>query len=151
MITTELRIGNLVKSSHIHEGKTKQIIKIDATDEPHVVFYSGSVVGDYVKELEGILLTPEILEAAGFENLGLYNELNELQGSCFASMYKRMDEDKERQRIIIIPYPKEESAYAFGVENIENDFRVAISKIKYFHQLQNAFYIITNTELKLTK
>jgi len=145
----------MIKPEEIHKGNllmweddSKEIIKVTG-------FYEDEVVGDVVKfkgggaqldEFVGITLTEEILIKAGFENWGnaYVNEYefyhryvlhNEIEGSSnfevhlIHSRYGGMEET--------------EIAYA-----IDSD-RQYIHCTDYLHNLQNAFYQTSGTELNI--
>jgi hypothetical protein len=135
MITAqELRIGNWV-TGEFHNGKRpSQIFRIDETDN--------------CEGIEGIPLTPEILERARFEKKLLGD------ATCYSLPYSRhrLTGDKE-QEIILVDYglvdDKLERTFAFAIHEFDRDIQFGISTVKYLHELQNGFHFLCGTELDI--
>jgi len=140
MKVTELRVGNLVKSNnpiYRHEwlGKTLAILEIKdesvsviAVDELPCAF----VGGQFLKYIEPIELTPEILIKVGF------TERSNSQGTYYHIKHKEF------------------GGYAYDLEKkyISTYYPAACNgfcslDIEYLHQLQNLYFALTGEELTL--
>ncbi len=151
----ELRIGNIVKAENevLHMTTFAQIKSISEKEVKWVSVYSKADAGyeqdDTLIDIEAWELTPELLEKCGFENVGFF-EKDIRTSDCWATEYIRPEENSARQRIIILPYQLGRVDYLLGVENARNDFRIGITAIESLHHLQNAYYVLTQTELQIT-
>lgn len=120
----ELRIGNLVIAKNIFNGNQMTVDGIGLT-----VFFKGMHVGEYVKDIEGIDLTPEWLERCGFE----YAE-------GFADDYT-----KQPITLYNNPFKKGWTIENLFGHQITEDLLV----VEYVHQLQNLFFALTGKELNI--
>lgn len=128
--SNELRIGNWVNQrNRKHVGKSLYPFEIRVQD---LKYLEGKT--SFKERVEGIPLSPEILEKCGFKDIwGGITEQNLLLtedifiSKDFSIRYSYWDGDDERG----------------GIEYKE------IVKIKYLHQLQNLYFALTGGELKI--
>jgi hypothetical protein len=126
MKANELRIGNWVNTFET-ESKIvpERITEIICTDEIHLV--NNCRLEFYLP----ILLTPEILEKAGFTKQ--YDKFVIKDSDGHDLEFEGIDEDG-----ILQPYP-----YYTGANISEK------AKPKYLHQLQNLYFALTGEELSI--
>jgi len=134
MQANELRIGNIVNHKGVHMVITTNAI---------LAIFNGD------NNYSPIFLTTDIFEKCGFENLGLYGDGDNRISDCWVLPYLRPEENEARQRIIIVPHPSDKDTYTLGVDNEANNFKIAITWIKYLHEFQNAFRLFTKTEITI--
>ncbi len=126
---SELRIGNLVQSSPIHENKLKRIKHIHTQHEQEVVFYEGDHIGDFIKDISGITLSAQLLEKCGF----------------WMTFYKTL-------RLSLI----NGNAIEFNCESAEcylvfdDTKKTTLEQVKYLHQIQNLYFALLGKELAIT-
>ncbi|MGN6438188.1 MAG: hypothetical protein ACTHMM_16730 [Agriterribacter sp.] len=113
----ELRVGNWVLC--IYEDKSEYPVKVVAITEEGFTTRGDEVYPHKDDELEGISLTPEILENCGFE----YN------GDHF--------------------FKDEVCLFKLGNSGIHFLYDYTGKEIKYFHQLQNLYFALTGKELEV--
>jgi len=137
MKATELRIGNLV---NLYDFPVK-ILNIETYCELGDNFTfkkkNGEVVKWSVSEIEGIQLTVEWLEKAGFE----------LKSNLFQ---KNPD---NRRVVAIIKNPKNDGYslfYAFADETGKG-YHTFLRKVNYVHELQNLWFSLTGEELTFSE
>jgi hypothetical protein len=126
----ELRIANLLKTSSksLNYAEIATVRKI----EPEVIFFEELWAGEYPSGIDGIPLTPEWLEKAGFK----YAE------GFFA-------DDYTKRPITLYNNPFKEG---WTVENLfGQQITEDILVIQYVHQLQNLYYALTGKELEFSK
>ena len=132
MKSNELRIGNLV--SYSSEDNT-EILPIDCIQSDNTVrlLKSGQSIGCfYADSIEPILLTPEILEKAGFKKTKSNDYL------------KLITEDGWRLCI----NETDDFDIWYGKEEFWGD-RLPLCSIKFLHQLQNLYFALTGEELPI--
>lgn len=133
MKANELRIGNWIDAMKGNFFDRKGFVQVSSIDNYGINDWqdmgaSGSLLFDYIN---GIPLTPEILESCGFEKFSAIGLLK-----CYAIMI-----DKENEIELLITVGQQ---YAFmelpGWQNQNN-------KLNYLHQLQNLYFALTGEEL----
>lgn len=129
MTANELRIGNWVNV----EVRGKGLMPIPITDILSKPEEAVNMIGDrydypiyYTSELRPIELTPEILEAAGWEAAKYYSDSTSFKYGAFFW---------------------NENGW-FEIE-LSEGHKILSMDIKYLHQLQNLFYSLTGTELEI--
>lgn len=143
----ELRIGNYVLATGLHETKTVSIKYIEFYNRSgYILFFNESDVGEYPKDLKPIPLTSEILERCGFDESG------------FLYLTEKEERNFEREWLhrTFLFYSEEVLLYY-----IANDYKfdlpgdgwhtqaVGYRHIQYLHQLQNLYYSLTGKELEI--
>lgn len=136
MKTNELRLGNVVRYNN-------QIVKVSGIHYTTIEF--GEVGNDWhctgnLAEVQPIELTEELLVKIGFEDRkGYFN-------------YSRVfdDENNYCDSIHIYYCPMLEH-FKFTYDKVKADDlqTMDLYNIKYLHQLQNAYYLLTGKELKI--
>jgi hypothetical protein len=131
MKTNELRIGNLVNYNNLANS-------VRGIDETYIELFDNTYA--YIDNIEPIPLTGDWLEKFGFKSI-------DKQSNLFYS-----------SKLIRITLPTSRctsgvcyvSVRGCKVFNNENYFRAGINlKIKYVHQLQNLYFVLTGKELKI--
>lgn len=126
MKNNELRIGNYVQ----HKG---EIVKVEQITKRKIGYhkYADKRTMQYLKysEIEPVEITEDILIRLGFEETfdNTYSEI---------LRYDKIKVIKFDERLLVHIF-NNYSTYSFG------------SRIKYIHELQNAYFVINNKELKL--
>lgn len=130
MKTNELRIGNYINI----EGDVVRVKEIYDKS----IYYANSEYESYATEdfINPIELTEEVLENIGFKKNIIYGSVIEYLpiGDDLARVFCT----KEKQNVRIQVVHKNAS------ETI-----VKVKYVKYLHQLQNAYYCLTNEELNV--
>lgn len=127
MKTNELRIGNYVNI----EG---DVVKVKEIYEKSIHYtygeYESYATEDFIQPIE---LTEEILVKIGFEKDG--NNYSLICGDIEVGYYI----DKFKQ-VLCISVSREKRFYKNELRSYD---------VKYLHQLQNAYYLLTNEELEV--
>lgn len=127
---TDLRIGNYLKYDD-------EIIQVSNLCKNYVEFYDKEdlLIGDKPEYFEPIELTEEVLVKIGFKKK---NDCYVLQNEYIFFVYYK---DSFKQELLASA--KREGKYYYNTNELKN------YDIKYLHQLQNAYYCLTNNELKI--
>jgi hypothetical protein len=125
----ELRIGNLLKTSSksLNYAEVATVRKI----EPEVIFFEELWAGEYPSGIDGIPLTTEWLEKAGFLRT---------VSATYSSGEKH---DYDVYYLNGFTYNCIQNAWWFGLR-LNN-------QPVYIHQLQNLYYALTGKELEFSK
>lgn len=138
MKTNELRIGNYVKFYDPINGTNIYRVYYIA-DYGNISSVSlegkGQLVSCTVKDIEPIELTEEVLLKIGFEKK---NDCYILSNECIFFIYYK---DSFKQELLASA--KRKGKYYYNTNELKN------YDIKYLHQLQNAYYLLTNEELEV--
>lgn len=139
----DLRIGNWVSFKGLWNGKVREISEV-------IVLIQGNKGVFPVDVFSPIPLTPELLMECGFEAdakvsaitgetilLGIYKQINDTL---------RLHYDDTVDKLFLINIPKESPEKDFYVDSI-----ALPREVKYLHQLQNAFHVLTGQELQISK
>lgn len=127
----ELRIGNWILTE---TGNPKQVHSIIG-DRFNIDSLDGKDYGFPLTEMNGIPLTPEILEKAG----GCYQD----KGNGFKIF--RFDKDDEE----ILSIQATHNGFD-AVKNTDEYYWTGLcGSINYLHQLQNLYFTLTGTELEI--
>lgn len=137
----ELRIGNLLHWNADHGGAgIVEVVELDKYSE-----FGFTAEGDARhphdndnEEIEGIPLTPEILEACGFEFHSTFEQY-QIQRDLYLIVGDRFGHI-EKWKVLHEPF-NEEWKYSAG------DHRHVT--IKYLHQLQNIYFALAGCELTI--
>jgi hypothetical protein len=126
----ELRIGNLIADIH---GKT---ICVNSIYEGGINLsgngYGGIDREHYLPECSGIPLTPEILEACGFEDYS-----SDQNGNCLRLRFDSRE----------LAWYVQDGFLRYQTQS--TGWTTQFDHIKYLHQLQNLFFALTGSELKV--
>lgn len=130
---TDLRIGNLID----YFGDIIKVDVIDCFDGKEKVCgetKDGRPVYDKLTYFEPIELTEEVLEKIGFKKNIIYGSVIEYFpiDDNLASIF--CTKEKQNIRIQVVR---------------ENTSETITKYIKYLHELQNAYYLLTNEELEV--
>lgn len=150
MESKELMLGNWVKYAHNSfwiEEIQGQPVQIDIDNYQEIYFDEG---GTLEPKYEPIPLTPEILEMAGFvKNDGAlgaalgHTLILESREGTYKNIAVVYNSDKNYPQYYV--FMREGSTTDIGDNNI-----VTISRdLQYLHQLQNLFFALTGTHLKI--
>lgn len=129
---TDLRIGNYLKYDD-------EIIQVSKLCKNYVEFYDKEdlLIGDNPKYFQPIELTEKVLLKIGFDAMH----------SC-RYMYEKSIINKHNKKVVVY--------ITFHMINktlridFSNDLQVLnLYDIQYLHQLQNAYYCLTNNELEI--
>jgi hypothetical protein len=128
----ELRLGNFVQ--HDHEG-TLKIISIGAScfGSRNAEYYN--FVFHYA-DVEGIPLTPELLEAAGFKFEKNDGGLQCERGGVYWQLWTGANGSD-------IPFSVDAGAWSYS------NFEIIGKGAEYLHQLQNLYFALTGEELEI--
>lgn len=122
----ELRRGNFVRDAVVNS----RIIKVSEITPDHILHEGDESEEPFADdEIDGIPLTPEILEKCGFENPDI------LPDSFFG---------KETDFELNIKDGKFMAFILMGSTEVSVDI-----EIKHLHQLQNLYFALTGTELEI--
>lgn len=142
---SDLRIGNYVQPKDVNLGygfKTmrRNPTKVLEVRENTIVSFKNDFVCQEEKldELEPILLTLEILVKCGFEPFPFDADENHEE-------YFRLRVDKMDGQIVYYQYKNEFYVSAHH----SPDFYGVEVKLKYLHELQNLFFILSGNELDI--
>lgn len=125
MKANELREGNWVTQSvQMFSGPKHQVIQVRLKD----LFNTGS--------LEGIPLSADWLERAGFTNIGL--KIPQMAGFYSLMITPEM------------MFLQKKGVWEFGVNIKGGGAQMPCPQLKYVHELQNLFFALTGTELSFT-
>lgn len=130
----DLRIGNLID----YFGDIIKVDVIDCFDGKERVggkTKDGERVCDKPTYFEPIELTEEVLLKIGFKKK---NDCYILSNDCIFFVYYK---DSFKQELLASA--KREGKYYYNTNELKN------YDIKYLHQLQNAYYLLTNEELEV--
>lgn len=134
-LCTDLRIGNYLKYDD-------EIIQVSKLCKNYVEFYDKEdlLIGDNPKEFQPIELTEEILVKIGFEDRKGYFNYSKVFG----------DENNYCDSIHIYYCPRLKH-FKFTHDKVkECDLQTMdLYNIQYLHQLQNAYYLLTDQELNI--
>ena len=123
----ELRIGNWVIGNGQHEGKA---LFVDAITEKRMIRFKGELIGESENDINGVPLTPEILERAGLMGSWPTKEVISPDIQFIGTIEGHGDDSDNSQRVF------------FYVLNRK-------IKVKYLHQLQNLYFALTGEELQI--
>ncbi|RPD45592.1 hypothetical protein [Paracnuella aquatica] len=125
----DLRIGNKVSGTGLHEGRVLTIRTMEYFDDAgFVLFFKEHDEGEYLRDCLPIPITGEILEQAGFAHKNLGPLQQYVQGyNAFT-----------RDHLMVLEW-SERCGYFF--------YNNAAHPIKYVHQLQNLYQLLTGEEL----
>lgn len=128
---SDLRIGNLVKYCN-------GVYRIIEVSPIHLLVQNANDINDIqhraIQNAEPIELTEEVLVKIGFEK---HDEAMNIYAF-------------ENERAIVVYVPNRKLLKIEGVENdVLIDRNIRLNNIKYLHQLQNAYYCLTNEELEV--
>lgn len=127
---TDLRIGNWIK----YEDKLVQVVQLSSLMILCQRDENQFLVNCEPKVFQPIELTEEVLAKIGFKKNIIYGNVIE---------YFPIDDNLTRIFCI-----KEKQN--FKIQNVRKNITETIEKhIKYLHQLQNAYYLLTNEELEV--
>lgn len=143
----ELRKGNKIIANGLHCGRILTVDRLASkgtlSEDLRPVMFDEHEVGEFLKDCEGVPLTPEILEACGFQKDG-FNAFNicispwpgsHLKQLSFSGDYLYLREGElEKNRIT-------DSLCVLW----NNDLRDKMN----LHQLQNLFFALTGSELSI--
>ena len=138
METKELRIGNYVKFyDPINGTNIYEVYNID--DRGNVSLDDkGQLVACTVKDIEPIELTRDILINIGFKRG--YNEIYS----------KTIKDDFNEYNISYQNVSNNKYSFvAYGYKNNVKIKNVMLNDIKYLHELQNAYFLLTNKEMEI--
>lgn len=125
----ELRIGNKVSGTGLHEGRVLTIRIMEYFDGAgFVLFFKEHDEGEYLRDCLPIPLTGEILQQAGFAQKALGPIQQFVQG------YNPFTRD----HLIVLEW-SERCGYFF--------YNNAAHPVRYVHQLQNLYQSLTDKEL----
>ncbi len=138
----ELRIGNVISFIN-RDGilKTERITEL-LTDCVNVTNWDGKTL-EY-EDLKPIDISPELLEKYGFVALVKDSYIHPSLPHLTLAVYQYFDKDDNE-------YVQDESeGHLLCIDDLEGIFvPITAEGIKYLHQLQNLFYSLTSTELKI--
>lgn len=129
----DLRIGNLVD----FEGKVCKVLGIDSQNTHKDKIGSVQLEehhGTWLANIDPIPLTPEILEMAGFENVGILNDGSDMEF--------QLNVVSELRRAYFGTMSNDLTVFLFDSDNTT----IGMGAI-YLHQLQNLYFALTNQEL----
>lgn len=125
----ELRIGNKVSGTGLHEGRALTIRTMEYfEDAGFVLFFNEHDEGEYLRDCLPIPISGEILQQAGFTQ----KSLGPLQQ--FVLGYNPFTRD----HLIVLEW-SERCGYFF--------YNNAAHPVRYVHQLQNLYQVLTGKEL----
>lgn len=127
---TELRIGNYVKS---HEGAILKVYGV-TNDERGAIMWYDNEMGFYEKLdlMEPILLTPEILEKAGYTLQSSDKLVEEYEfNDCWLNYFKKNSDG----------YNPMHQSKSGGL--------IIGNTIRHLHQLQNLYFALAGEELNI--
>ena len=131
----ELRIGNWVQQTKRRQQSKKisnLLILSVGQQGVNIAWQPDGEKLEPYRQLSGIPLTPEILEKAGFEDKGRL-------GNSWS--YLKLG------KVNITSHPKKDGTNRY---NFQYDTSLSQSvDLLYIHQLQNLYYALTQTELKI--
>jgi len=145
LLAEDLRIGNWIHS----EGKNYKVLAIDPLNvyqdckgTIQIETAKHDIVGRWLHRCSPILLTPEILEKAGFEQNG------------FKAWDISINPHKGGHKVLSFSgdylYIKEGSnIFAAKDDDIVCLWNKDLMKVFYLHQLQNLYFALCGTELKI--
>lgn len=129
MKTNDLRIGNYLK-------RNNKIVKVNGLSRNEVK-YTDNDKGEIVYDImffQPIELTEELLVKIGFEK---YDEAMNIYAF-------------ENERAIVVYVLDRKLLKIEGVENgVLIDRNIRLNNVEHLHQLQNAYYCLTNEELNI--
>lgn len=132
MKATDLRIGNLVKVNDPIFGVNTYKV---ATIRDNGIITLSDNLSCSVDNIEPIELTEEVLVKIEFKKK---NDCYVLQNEYIFFVYYK---DSFKQELLASA--KREGKYYYNTNELKN------YDIKYLHQLQNAYYLLTNEELEV--
>lgn len=134
----DLRIGNYVKDFTGRMGKVLSLSeKSVEVKMPHSVLKVDSAKGFDGLDIEPIPLTPDILEAAGFE----------YEQSGFYHNYRRSHKDGGYLDYYLLS--RHDPAGFYKLTHVIGKVIIA-DQIWHLHQLQNLYFALTRTELEIS-
>jgi hypothetical protein len=136
--TAELRLGNCVK---LEDGRFVNVGMIDINGVIKV--QNTSLVDEFasIPNADPIPLTPELLEACGFEHS--HHQINDMETEERYAV--RIDETNYSACFVTETYggePHHGLRFRIGWDDV-----MYPAQFKYLHDLQNAIYFFTGTEL----
>ena len=142
MKTNELRIGNWIKYTYALSNDIEFCKVTGVKNDGRVYFFrsDGCKISLDVNEIEPIELTEEVLLKIGFEDRKGYFNYSRVFG----------DENNYCDSIHIYYCPMLKH-FRFTHDKVKlDDLQIMdLYNIKYLHQLQNVYYLLTNEELKI--
>jgi hypothetical protein len=138
MEPTELRIGNLVKGNHLYEGK-ELIIKGISYDDHRILYFDGTVAGEYIYDCSGVQLTEEWLHKFGFSeenyHVGFIGIDHKAGGMTTDFVLTEPNVLGEFQKCY---------AWEFKTGRLPK-----FIELQFVHELQNLFFTLTGEELTI--
>ena len=139
-LKNQLRLNNLVHKRVLHKNRKGKTSEFSVTDRVSLEVLQ-DIQENGQKNYKPIELTEAYVEKAGFE---LYDYEDDEDEGLFRSYRMFLPGRKYYMTVELNP----NNLHSLGFDFRWHDSEVAVSQIKYVHELQNFYYAVTGQELE---